>query len=487
MKKELRDKTASVFPLILSLVIFANPVVRLVDIFPDFIACFIIAKYLEYASPRSPFFDEARANFLKLGVVNLLKIPANAVIVMARSGNVADYDIIVLFTFTFAVIEAAITIMAINNLFTALFYLGERSEHSALISPLKPSRRSEKVARPENIKTLLIAFTVVKAVCVALPEACLLTRSVDTGSNINVFRPQALYPYAIVLGLLIVVVLGAIAIKYTSLYLCAIMSNGLMKKTLDNMIDSQKLDELTKRISLKRTKVALTALSIASLFTLEVRFDNWNDVNLFPGFIFAIVMMIAIFKLSGIVDRTRPTFICCLIFALASSVRWFVEISFLDNYGYDALVKSNAAKEAYTSVIWTSIFDFIAFAAFVCFISLMLVRLLKSTKTHQTQNSHKTPRVSTTKVYIYAVFAVLSGIAKLVWVILKRNSSYTFVTTDDGVEGIGGIDSIDGISAITTSSAPWFNIVVIAICALFIGYTFYLASEIKEEMEFRYS
>lgn len=494
MTKKLCEKAPTrVFPLILSLIILANPVVRLVDVFPDFIACFIIAKYLEYASHRAPFFEEARSDFIKLGIINLLKIPANAIIVVARSGNVADFDIIVLFSFTFSVIEAIVAIIAINNLFAAFFYLGERSDNTALITPFKISKKREKTMSPEALKLLWIAFTVIKAASCALPEMCLLTRSVDTGSNIKVFRPQALYPYAIVLGVTVVIVLAIISVRRTAKYVRAIMCDGLMKSALDGMIEESRLDELTKKIKVKRMKSALSILAIASLFTLEVRFDNWNDVNLFPGFIFGFVMLIAVFKLSEYASTRRGATISSLVFCAVSAVRWFVEIHFLDNYGYDSLVKSEVAKDAYLSVIITSAIECVAFIVFTVFISLVLISFVQNNSgispehINATHDNASFKQNLKTKVYIFAAFSAFTSIIKLVWVVLRYNASYTFVATDDGIEGIGGLDSIDGISAITASALPWFNIVVIAAAALFIGYSFYLASELKEEVELKYS
>ena len=95
-------RVGSIGLIVLSLVFLLNPVVRVVDILPDFIACAIIVRLLYYVADRAPFFEEARADFLKLGFVSLAKIPAFFIISIARNSNTLDNDTTVLFTFVFS-------------------------------------------------------------------------------------------------------------------------------------------------------------------------------------------------------------------------------------------------------------------------------------------------------------------------------------------------------------------------------------------------
>ena len=83
--------------LIFALIMLFNPNLQLIDILPDFIGFFILAKFIERAADAAPYFEEARAAFVKLGYISLAKIPALFVIVLVRSKNTLDNDIIALF------------------------------------------------------------------------------------------------------------------------------------------------------------------------------------------------------------------------------------------------------------------------------------------------------------------------------------------------------------------------------------------------------
>ena len=92
----------------LALVFLFNPVVRVVDVLPDFIACAILIKALGYAADRAPFFEEAKNGLFRLAAISLAKIPAFMIISLARNGNTLDNDTSVLFTFVFSVIETVV-------------------------------------------------------------------------------------------------------------------------------------------------------------------------------------------------------------------------------------------------------------------------------------------------------------------------------------------------------------------------------------------
>ena len=127
--------------LIFSLVLLFNPSLNVVDILPDFIAWFILAKIFERAADSAPYFEEARSNFIRLGWLNLLKIPAFFLILFVKSKDTLDNNIYALVSFSFAIFEIILVTQAIKNIFTAAFYLGERTDVPALIEPFAVSKK----------------------------------------------------------------------------------------------------------------------------------------------------------------------------------------------------------------------------------------------------------------------------------------------------------------------------------------------------------
>ena len=56
---------------------------------------------------------------------------------------------------------------------------------------------------------------------------------------------------------------------------------------------------------------------------------------------------------------------------------------------------------------------------------------------------------------------------------------YSDITIVSREDGIGGMD----FGNVTLSLVPWFGTLVFALSVLYVGYTVYLASKIKEDME----
>ena len=120
----MKNKTNRAYGLLIfSLVLLFNPTSNLVDILPDFVAWFILARLVERAADSAAYFEEARRSFVRLGWFNIAKIPAFLLAFVIKSQNAMDNDVMVLASFTFAVCELVLIIPAINNIFAALFHL----------------------------------------------------------------------------------------------------------------------------------------------------------------------------------------------------------------------------------------------------------------------------------------------------------------------------------------------------------------------------
>ena len=80
------EKKSNIYSLILfSLVFLFIPSFNVIDLMPDFLAWFILAKVFERAADSAPYFEEARSGFIKLGYVNLAKILGFIIIILVKS------------------------------------------------------------------------------------------------------------------------------------------------------------------------------------------------------------------------------------------------------------------------------------------------------------------------------------------------------------------------------------------------------------------
>ena len=148
---------------IIAFIMLFNPNINLYDVLPDFIGYIILARLFERAADAAPYFEEARAAFVKLAYVSIAKIPAIVIVTTTRMGNVQDHDIVALMTLIFAVLEILFIIPAAKNAFDALLYLGQRTDAQSLI-------KSGSLTSTEALKSFTLVFLIFKSLIYSLPE-----------------------------------------------------------------------------------------------------------------------------------------------------------------------------------------------------------------------------------------------------------------------------------------------------------------------------
>lgn len=463
----------------LAIVFLCNPTVRLFDILPDFIACFIIAHYLSYPSLRAPFFSEARRAFLKLGAVSLMRIPAFIISVNVRSSNAYDYDTTVLLTFVFAVIEGIYLISALSNLFSAFFYLGERSDASSLITGFTTS--VNKIISPESLRSYSIFAVIFKLAAWSLPEFLLLTQGVDLSAYSQVIRPASMYPLVIVLSVIfsffVMLILG---LGFYS-YILNIHNEGKFFFATDSLITAERKSELSAKIIKKDINGAFTLITVSALFSVVLRFDNLREINLMPFMLCGVLIIAAIFKMSQHAYLPKITVLCGALFTLSALAAQIIESVFLDTYSYEMLVKNKLAKAEYIPVIISSAVCCAAFIIFIIFLSVFLNRFSalhtgfapQSKIDEKYMKLHK--RAMKRKICFFSVSAILVPVTRLCDTVFKYFPSLKIVSVEDGFGNV------------TFSLIPWFGVAVFASSALFFAASIYLGSVFKDELDIKYS
>ena len=464
--------------IILALVFLLNPVVRVVDVLPDFIACAILIRALGYAADRAPFFEEARNGLFRLAAISLAKIPAFLIISLARSGNTLDNDTSVLFTFVFSVIETVVLFGAVNNIFAGTFYLGERSDLPSSIRPFSYSR-GKKQMTPEALRIYAFVFVAVRAALTALPELLLLTRSSDGGKYL--INPMALYPYFIVLSVITVLVLGVIGAKRSAGYINAIKADGKFLRSIDRLISGERITELEKKIAGKHMRTALTALIIAAFFTVELRVDNLSSVNVIPHFAFGISLMIGIYLVGRYVGSYRRALISAGVYSILGLISFILEISFTDKYGFGALVRDGAARDAYIPLIIVAALELCALTVTMVMLCLQLIEFsrrhtgLDPESERYGRQEQQFHRDTKKRVILYGISGGAVGLVKLMDVVFRYFSDRTYVALEDT------------IGTVVSGLVPWFGLILVIVCGIFIGMSLYVLGGLRNEAEEKYS
>lgn len=479
----LKNEKPRRWPLLLALIFLLNPNVHVVDILPDFIAYLIIAGVLGYPAPRVPYFEEARNAMLKLALISALKIPAFFLLSYVRSGNYSDSDIFSLFSFSFGAVECIYSILAINALFRALFYLGQRSEATSLINPFVISKRGRKMT-PEALRTMAIAFTAVKCAGYALPELLLLTKTVDAGAAATYFNVARLYPYVIIITFALVLVFGIINASRFWKYIKAIRAEGTFITAIDGLTREEAIPELRKKLWLRDMRGSLLVLAIVCIFTFEIRFDNFSGINLVPDCLFPLLLSYGIYRIGRFVGGAKNAVAACLFASGVGLLSYATECLFLSFNTLEELASSSVVRSDYLLTVILSGVECLALAAML-FACAKIISKFASSHTGVDPESERFMRQDamylkqmTRKIYIWAGLGIVSAACDFLNTMFKMFSKNTVVSVGDSFNVTTEI--------VTEGFLPWFGTVYLFAAILFAAWSFYLFGSLREDCEIKY-
>ena len=459
--------------LIFSLVLLFNPSVNIVDILPDFIAWFILARLFERAADSAPYFEEARAAFIRLGWLNLLKIPAFLLILFIRSKDTLDNNVYALFSFTFAIFEIILATQATKNIFSALFYLGERADAPSLITPYSVSKKQKRPTPPEALKNLTYLFFILKAVFYAVPDLFLLTGVNDRGI---VVVGSKYYPFVLVFALLIGLIFGVVWLVYAKSYAYKIHTEDKFSDALKSVAADGVSGSVEQKSKLRALLATPTLMLVAAFFSMDLIFENLNNINILPHFIYGIMLIFvwhSFKKHSGL--KLLPL-VFGVIYCIVALIGYVTSLSFFSKYEYMDLIKNSAARADYNVIMILSVLEFISLVFFLVFIAKSFNSFIlentgispDSEKYHKIESDfHRSLKI---KNYVTLALGILSGLAKCVNVFLNSEVQVLFTEAN----------------TITASTLPWFGTIVTLTSVAYIAYNFFYMSTLRDEVRMKY-
>ena len=461
---------------IFALVMLFNPNVNLVDILPDFIGYFILARIFEPASDMAPHFEEARRNILRLAYVSLAKIPASLAVSAIRAGNTLDNDIVALSAFVFAVLELIFVIPAVKSTFEALFYLGERTDATSLIS-------GKGLLAPESLYSFTTVFAVLKCILYSLPEMLRLTRSVEIGSTSSMLTGSRYYPPVILLSLVLGSVFGGIWLSRMIKYVRSIKREGRFYGALTELGGGKGLDLYYGRLAVRHINTTFILFTVAAAATVDLIFDNYKQINLLPSFIFGALFLAALLRFSRYADVTplhrRANAFFGIGYITASVVNYVITFAFLTSHSYSELIgrENEGALEFYRAVEIASIAECAFYIALIiCFFFAVKRYIEKKTGIPKGSPEYRDSDARyhghlTLRAAVLSLLALLIGILDLVNVFAKGNAQLIFSHKNDVT-----------MPTITASALPWLTVVILALNIIYALYSAYFFSGIKNEL-----
>lgn len=462
----MKNKTLSPFGFILCFILLIVPSFNIIDPLPDFIAYFLFALVLTKPAEIVPYLDEARTSASKLGLVTLMRIPASAVMLMNMySGR----DIVTLFTFVFAVVEAILLYSLITNFFLGLFYLAERCNLPSITSPVSIFGKS---VSPDSLKSITLIFALTKCALNAIPEFCLLTTENPT---LKRFFTEG-YPVILITALLFSLMFGICWLVLAYRYLRGIYNAGGITEAIDALAGEEKLEFIANKNRISGFTKSLTLLSIATLFSFDIVLDSTGGVNLLPHFIFGSLLIFAGIRLFESRRIKIALAVSELLYTVFGLLAHFYTVSYFDKFTMLELLDREPAQRAYLPI---KIFSLLEAVSFIALIALMAIGFRTFLRSHTgvspksnvyNETERQYHRKMSLRSYLLFGIAGFIQLLKCLKVFLDASINLIFTQTD----------------VIVTSPLPWLGWVTVGISVFLIGYSFYYLSDVKGDVKFKY-
>ncbi len=479
------EKSKCYGALIACLIILINPNINTFDLLPDFIAWFMLAKIFTRAADSAAYFEEARVAFMRLGYISVAKIPALITVFAIRGLDSGDTDIFTLASVTFGVLELIFLIPAIKNIFEALFHLGQRTDAVSLISPFplkadKNGKSNTAMTVPESVRGLTYLFFICKTVLCVLPDMLLLSSITDRGP---VIKSLKYYPIAFLISMTVTVALGVKWFTVMKKYILAVKDEGLFFSALDEVATSDSAERFERKRRMRSIYFALTLLAVSSFASFELIFVNLKSINILPRTIYGIFSVFAVLKLSQHAKATKLPLISSILYTVSATLSYILHVSFYSRYEILDLIYEKEARTAYLAFEISAALEFAALAfMLVCAGLLLRSFLLQNTGVAVTDARYgraekEYHKALIKRAFILVTFGISAGAARLVSVILNYDVQIMFSDITDEIAS----------PAFGASALPWFGLVVVALTVIYIGYSIYYTSLLKDEVEMKYS
>lgn len=466
-----KKRISAAFATSLALLFLFNANFNLLDVLPDCISYILLIYVIGDASNIVPYLAECKSALGKLTLVSAIRVPT--FFLMYRNLYTGS-DIVPMFTLIFVTLESILLYSAIENGYKALSYLGERTDFSTTVQPFSINRKGKTMSL-FALKILTMMFFLTKGILNLIPDLFMLTPE-----KVSVRKKLAeAFPAVLIICMLTVTVVGIIWLRYSKKYLKAVRKSGDIVAAINSLKTEESPEVKKMNTKMKSATGALTMLAISSLFTFDLIFTDVSNLNLLPHFIYGLVLFYAVFNLTD--NKKLRTYLAAgtAAFTVTGIVSYILLHRFFEKYNYLYLRYSKLAREMYLPVKVLAVLEALSVIAMLAISAIIFVDFIKkNTGTSPDDESYsitsyKMHHALTVKGFILFGLCAVINIVKCVNVFLKGNVK--IVDTQINEEGF------------STGSLPWVGTLIFFLCLVFVIYSFYFISEVKNEVKFKYS
>lgn len=454
----------------LSLLFLFNANINLIDPLPDFIAYLLIMPAIGAAANTVPYLSECKSALGVLALISAARIPA--FIVMYNNLGTGR-DIVPMFTLIFVVIECILLYKAVENGYRALCYISERTGARSLTEPFACGKKG-KTMSVTALKGLTYIFLAARQLLNIAPELLLLT----TEDNDIRRQLREAYPAALIVCIFVASVIGVVWVVYARRYVREIAKANEIGSAVSSLEIKGTPEEQMRKSRMKSLTFSLTVLATASVFSFDLTFSDFGNINILPHFIYGIIVFYAIFNLISDKRERISLTVCTGVFTLTSIITHLSLSRFLQEYDYLLLLYSSVARRLYLPVKIFALIEALSLLALLTVSAICFKEFIcENTGTSPSSDAYG---ITSAKMHAGLVkrgcvlfsLSALIGILKCVNVFLKGNVQIAFSEVSD--EGFA------------TGTLPWMGTLIFALCVIYVLYSFYFIHDVKNEVRFKY-
>lgn len=325
----------------IAFVFLFNPNIANIDLLPDIFGYIILSALLSKLAMISESLYDAKRAFERLIIIDAAKI-VSVFWVFGIDAVSERNTSLLLFSFTFGVLEVIFVSIAFIKLFDGMNSLGNFYTNTAIHG----KKRSKSKSYTDFFKALSIFFVAFKAFMTCLPEIPSLG-GYDDSSWFN-----SIYQYVGVMRLLSMVpvlTIGVLWLVVAIRYFIRIKNDKDFVLAVNDEYAKKQLNKQGSFI-IKDVKIATFFVLIAGVFTFDFILEK---VNIIPDVLTAVALLVSILYFSRVVKIKKflPTVVISL-YAVASIFEEFTRHYFHNNFYYNLI---NGNKEAFSCYIVTVI------------------------------------------------------------------------------------------------------------------------------------
>lgn len=340
--KKTADRTLSLGFLAAGACFLIDPFFRLFDFIPDFIGYLLILKGLSGLSDLDEHAVEAAKHFRRAALISAARIPVTMFVFGFSGVNEQSMEVL-LFSFTFAVLDALVLIPAIREVGRALTTQASMHGGTAL---LEPARHTD-VSATDRMTRQSIAFLLFRDVLSVLPELTVLS-SIESGND-GVSRWSQVYGH---IGLMRLLCAALVLIAGAAWLVCLFRFAACVRHDADFLYD---LTDAHARLVLsnpgadvtKHTKNAFLMFGIGAALTASLFIDG---IQILPDTLAAACFAAGALILGRRAEGTRLLAASCAVFVPINVIAVFSQSKALYKLASDGgesfTIVQNAARLA---------------------------------------------------------------------------------------------------------------------------------------------